>query len=491
MKNTVIFLIAIAVMIYADAPWSPNVRVSNDIAWDTLDQGESGFDIFGDSVFAVCNTAQRGGDPNDPYAYSFDNGQSFIQIPFVDENAGSSWQTDPIVEVDDSGNIHMIIQFSADFMNHYFSRDGGVTWEDTSRVNSANGVDKPWWVIKRNEIYVVWQQTSGEQGIWLAKSTDWGKSFTDSRFWDRRGITGLAMDEEENLLLVNCAWSGDIYYRKSTDKGDSWTPEKRLASHSYSSSYGDRAAITSISASGDNVFITWVDNSTNNNWDVNGIRSADGGSTWETKFIVNDETEGGQCKGWALFDCYGGLHVQYYHTSSWPTNSSSMFSVRYRYSPDGGATFKPSIRITDTEWTSHADFMGEYHILRSDSQFVYSVWADGRNPDDNDLYFSKAPIEDLVNISNKHATTAMQSHKILSTPAVSNGNIIIKIESFTEPISINAYDLSGKLLKKLHNGRVTSPLTVTLKSSDLPSGIVFIKATGERVSEVREIMNVK
>lgn len=488
MKKTALFLLALGTFLYADAPWQPNIRVSVEMPWDTLDQGESCFDIFGDSLFSACNTAQRGQDPNDPFAYSLDNGQSFIQIPFVDDNAGSTWLTDPIVGVDDSGHVHMIIQFSADFMNHYFSRDGGLTWSDTSRVNSSSGVDKPWWVIDKNEIYVTWQQTAGQQGIWLAKSTDYGRSFSDSRIWERRGITAICMDEDKNLHLANVVWGDGIYYRKSTDKGVTWSTEKRLAGYSYQASYGDRAPINSITATGNAVFITWVDNNANDSWEVNAVRSTDGGSTWGSRFIVNEETAGGQCKGWAHFDRYGGLHVMYYHTPDWPTSSSSIFSVRYQFSQDSGATFYPSIRITDTEWSSHADFMGEYHILRSDSQFVYAVWADGRNPDDNDLYFSKALISDVT--ATKHKVNMQKYPKFLSASTLCNGSVIIKVSPCFDPIEINAYDVSGRIIKKLYAGKVTTPLTLRLKRDDLSPGIIFLKVKSKNLSEVKKIIKI-
>ncbi len=480
-------------MVFADAPWSPNIRVSTEIAWDTVDQGESSFDVYGNEIYTICNTAQRGKDPNAPFAYSLESTPNFIQLPFVDDPSGTMWLTDPIIEVDDSGHVHLILQFDMNFMNHYLSRDGGLTWDEGTQVNTFNGMDKPWWVFKENEIYVVWQQIFGSDGVFLAKSTDWGKTFEDNKIWDKTGITGLVMDEEGNLHLVLVAGSdAGIFYRKSTDKGLTWTPEQRLGDVVYDASYGDRAPINSIAASGNYVFITWVDNRADGSWNVNGIRSSDGGNSWGQEFIVNDDSQGGQCKGYVHFDCYGGLHFQYYHTPSWPTDSSSsLFSVRYRYSADGGATFEPSIRLTDAEWTSHADFMGEYHMLRSDSQYVYSVWTDGRNPKNNDLYFSKALIEDIVSIKDNPIKFSKNSHKIITISKLINKNILITIEPSLDPITINAYDVSGRMLKNIYKGKTTSTLSLKLQNSELPSGLIFLRASSRNISEVRQIFNVK
>jgi len=397
MRWGVVFLLIVATVGYGDSPWIPNVRVSVEAPWDTLNQGESCFDVYGDSIVSICNTAERADVPIAPYGYSFDEGNSFVQTPFTDEAAGIIWHTDPVIGVDDSGHVHMLIQYSLDEIRHYVSRDGGMSWCDTTRVTPHYGVDKPWMVVNKNEVYVVWQQTDGEIGIWCAKSTDYGGSFEASRIWERMYITALCMDESENLHLALVDWTTgyDIYYRKSTDKGETWLPEVRLSDWEYVESYGDRAPINSITARGDVVFVTWVD-TRYGGWDVMGIRSTDGGTTWGTPFVVNDITEGGQCKGWGHFDEYGGLHVTYYHTPDWPTDRNSLFSFRSQYSPDSGATFNPSIRVSDGSFASLANFLGEYHICVSDSFYLYAIWTDGRNGDYNDLYFSKALLSELV-----------------------------------------------------------------------------------------------
>ncbi len=490
MKRIIVFFVACAIMLYADAPWLPNVQVSVETAWDTLNQGESCFDVYGDTIVSVCNTAERGSVPIAPYAYSFNAGQNFAQIPFTDNNTGIIWHTDPVIDMDDSGHVHMLIQYSTSFMNHYFSRDGGLTWVDTSRINSSSGVDKPWWVVNDNEIYVVWQQVSGLRGIHLAKSTDYGRTFNDTRIWTRLYVTAICMDENENLHLADVDYTtgDDVYYRKSTDHGTTWLPEVYLSDWYYSSSYGDRAPINSIAARGNVVFVTWVD-TRYGGWDVMGIRSTDGGATWGSRFVVNDVTTGGQCKGWAHFDVYGGLHVLYYHTLDWPTSPSSLFEVRYQYSPDSGASFNSSIRLTDASWTSHADFMGEYHVLRSDSTYVYAIWTDGRNTGDNDLYFSKALLSEVATMEDQRRRP--ESRHILRVPTVWYGDITMQVVQLPDPIEINAYDATGRMIAQIYSGDAASPLELHLTSSDFSQGVIFIKLNSKDISETRKIINLK
>lgn len=490
--KTCFFLALIATtVLYADYPWIPNVHVSTDVPWDTLNQGESCFAVSGDSVFCICNTAERASVPIAPYAYSFDAGQTFTQIPFTDSNTGITWHTDPVIGVDDSGHVHMLIQFGAILMNHYFSRDGGLTWDDTSQINSYLGVDKPWWVVNKNEIYVVWQQVDGPLGIWFAKSTDYGRTFTDSMIWqgwERQGITALCMDENENLhLALVCGYTDSVYYRKSTDKGETWTPEVLLSDWYYVPSYGDRAPINSITAWGDVVFITWVD-TRYGSWDIMGVFSTDGGTTFCAPFVVDDISAGGQCKGWAHFDVYGGLHIIYYHTPDWPTSPSSLFSLRYQYSPDTMMTFTPSIRVSDTSVTSLDDFMGEYHICVSDSHYLYAIWTDGRNGDDNDLYFSKALLSELG--SEEYGAHKPQYHHILHVPTVWRGDVIMNISQHSDPLEIKLYDVSGRVVKILYRGRVKDPMQIHVRSGNFPAGVLFLNLVSKNTSEVRKIVNL-
>jgi hypothetical protein len=491
MKKITLFLIIFVLFSFADYPWSPNVRVSTDVPWDTLNQGESCFDVFGDSIVSICNTAERGQVANAPYAYSWNTGMTFTQIPFRDYSTGITWHTDPVIAFDDSGYVHMLIQYSATFANHYFSKDGGMTWIDTTRINSLSGFDKPWMVVNKNEIYITWQHSGSQEGIWFAKSTNYGATFTDRRIWNRLYITALCMDENENLhlALVDYTTGNYVWYRKSTDRGETWSNEVYVGDWQYTSSYGDRAPINSITAKGNVVFITWVDNSWDGSWDISAARSTDGGLSFGPKFRVNDITTGGQCKGWAHFDAYGGLHVMWYHTPDWPTNSNSVFSLRYQYSPDSGRTFYPSIRISDTEAPSHADFMGEYHILRSDSQYLYAIWTDGRNPRDNDLYFSKALLSELACRENQRYNHC-KIDKILSCPTIWSGQISLNVAQDNGYLDLKVYDGTGRLIRSLYKGVITNAMRMSLNSADFPSGILFIIANSESRREVKKVVNL-
>jgi hypothetical protein len=204
------------------------------------------------------------------------------------------------------------------------------------------------------------------------------------------------MDDAGTLYMAYIGgwWLWGVYFTKSFNNGTNWSSPQYLADVYYSSGVGDRAPINSLAATGNGIlFLTWVDERYGT-WDILGMGSTNGGLSWTGPFVVNDITDGGQCKGWVTFDPYGGLHTFWYHTSSWPTTTSSQWEVRYQYSADSGLTFSPSVRITDTVFLGHyydgyTNFMGDYHTIVADSHYVYAVWTDGRDGNMN-LYFSRA-----------------------------------------------------------------------------------------------------
>jgi len=435
------------IILFLNPPFYPNVRVSNEQN-QILNQGESSFVVYNGHIYVICNIAERNSIPAIPFSRSDDYGNSFpLYYNFVDNTTNITWHTDPVIGIDDSGYVHMIVQFYTNYIKHYLSKDGGLTWSDTSFVtdpSTGGDVDKPWMVVRGETVYVSWQEFGGNSdGIKFARSFDRGKT------WQRfqvdpttTGITALAVSKSGIIYLAYV--SDNIYFTKSLDKGQTWTNPLAIDYVYYSSGYGDRAPINSLAVFGDNVlFLAWVD-SRNGNWDIRGTYSYNGGNTWSNPSIINKLVNGGQCKSWVSYDPYGNLHLMYYHTPSWPTSSSSIWSIYYQISRDSGKTWSNPIRVSDTTFLDKAPsstngFMGDYHMIFSDSNFVYVIWSDGRDGNQN-LYFSKAPILSVIN------------------PELRN-NL-----SYSEEFEI--YTVDGRLIKKTKN----------LNNLKLKKGIYIIKS---------------
>jgi hypothetical protein len=452
-KITLALLSVAAVSLsFANPPWSANVRAAD--AGDTINEGESCIASDGDYVYALCNWAERSTYAGLTYGRSTDGGATWTSSIWKDASVGINWHTDPFILVDDSHYVHLFCQFSSQLLRHYLSTDRGLTWCDSVNVSEflpGGTVDKPWSCLRGNDIYVAWQQWGSTQdsGIVFAKSTDRGRT------WDRStadpantGITGICLSPSGYIYLMNRNWGGsDVLCTRSTDQGATWAPWVYVDRNcTYTSGYGDRAPLPSIAAPTDNnVIITWVDDRSGN-WDVLYSRSTDGGATWTPAANLPDSTAGGQVKGWVASDPYGGIHFMWYHTPSWPTSSSSWWSVRYTHSEDYGATLSPSIRLTDTVFRSGVTFLGEYHVLVTDSTYARAIWTDGRGGD-NDLFFAQALLAD-IGVEENPWQNARVSGPLLDLPSLVRGRTLAVRYTLREPgpATLTVFDPSGRAL---------------------------------------------
>jgi hypothetical protein len=149
----------------------------------------------------------------------------------------------------------------------------------------------------------------------------------------------------------------------------------------------------------------------------------------------------------------GRLHFIWYHTPSWPTSASSRWSIRYAYSDDFGATIQPSIRLTDTTSTSPVSFLGEYHIIVTDSTYARAIWTDGRGGD-NDLFFAEAALADLGTKENPWQVTRLPELS-LEVPALARGSALPVNFAVLRPGRLNlaVFDATGRMLKNVDVGR--------------------------------------
>jgi len=478
MRLTVLLLLGVlSAAAMADPPWKDNVLAAD--VGDTINEGESCLAFKGDYVYCICNVNERDRYAVIPYGRSTDGGETWQTTWWRDLTPGISWHSDPIILCDDTGYVHMFVQFSSTLIRHYLSTDNGLTWCDTSDVSlRTSGTDKPWACHYGNDLYVCWQQVSGSPtGVIFARSSDGGRSWTRANIDSRTGITGICASPSGILYVVLRYWSGgSLHVFRSTDRGATWPHKVTLDTQcQYTAGYGDRAPMPAIAAPADsNVFVTLVDQRSGN-WDILYSRSTDAGATWTSLATLNDSTAGGQCKGWVSTDPYGRLHIIWYHTPSWPTSSSSRWSVRYQYSDDYGARISPSLRLSDTTFQSPVSFLGEYHIVLADSHRVRCVWADGRGGD-LDLYFAEAD-QASIGIVERPFRVVRMPGVMLYAPAVARaGDLTIDfVMRHAHQVRVAVFDAAGRRLKLVEPGTLPAGVHRLRLDGLTPNQTVFIR----------------
>jgi hypothetical protein len=148
---------------------------------------------------------------------------------------------------------------------------------------------------------------------------------------------------------------GELYYKRSTDDGKTWEPIARLTQPQAS------AMRPAIAASGNYVHVAWFDRRDSKDiwdWEVYTKRSTDGGATWEPDVrMTNTPTHTRHPQIVAMPGgrvCCIWEDGQVFDGKKWGGDAALYAAL----SDDNGRTWKPSRRITSinapNEWATHS-----------------------------------------------------------------------------------------------------------------------------------------
>jgi hypothetical protein len=157
-------------------------------------------------------------------------------------------------------------------------------WSPAKRLTWTSGWSG-WPVLavdSAGEIHALWtDDTSGHSEIYYRKSMDGGSSWSATRrlTWAASSFATVAVsiDTSDNIHVV---WAdlppgnGEIYYKKSTNGGATWTANKRLT---WTSGSSEDPALT-VDSMG-NIHVVWED-ATPGDYQIYYKKSTDGGVTW-------------------------------------------------------------------------------------------------------------------------------------------------------------------------------------------------------------------
>ena len=167
------------------------------------------------------------------------------------------------------------------------STDNGATWQPTKNLGVGLG---PAMASSGSNVYLVWlvkRPVGAYYNLIFSGSPDngatWGAKVTIKSGGLLDSYSGSVVASGNNAYVVwSQAYTGDIYFRHSTDNGATWQPTKNLSFDAGASS------IPRMALSGSSVFVVWWDST---NEEVLLRRSIDSGSTWKT--IVNLSSNSG------------------------------------------------------------------------------------------------------------------------------------------------------------------------------------------------------
>jgi hypothetical protein len=131
------------VVIYADAPFGPNVRVNELVPIpSSAIQSDPSTAVDNAGNIYIAWTDERNEDPDIYFAKSLDGGNTFSTNKKVNDDVGDAMQYFPSIAVDGVGNIYIAWMDQRDGFKGdiYFanSTDGGITFSVNNKVNDED-----------------------------------------------------------------------------------------------------------------------------------------------------------------------------------------------------------------------------------------------------------------------------------------------------------------------------------------------------------------
>ncbi len=338
------------------------------------------------------------------------------------------------------------------------STDGGATWSGDTRLTTTDSISSAPLIAVADAItHLLWQENSESRTeFYYQHSTDNGTTWSSAQ----KLIDADVMSIQGNTLYpsfsvaalgntVHLAWNsgsddtlGDIYYKRSSDGGNTWDTDVHLISDL------EGSLAPSIAASGTLVGLVW----TQSNLDtlnpksfVCFKRSTDGGATWSDQTIISDTTRlafffsdnpqiaiSNQLVAvvWGAVDAITDSMAQIYFTSS----------------TDGGVTWSEETALAPED--VHASFPS---LSIDPSGAVHIVWCDDRDAPlvNFDVYYTKQQIAGTAENPNKIGLRALD---LESYPNLFRRTTRI---AYTLPknhlVHLRIFDANGRLVHTLVN----------------------------------------
>jgi hypothetical protein len=326
----------------------------------------------------VRNPGPGGGD-SDPLEFTVNDSHTFYVAKKI--TGGSSPQM-PAAAVDSAGNINVVCDnFSQGKFDVFFLRssDNGASWSQAVNISSSDGYSEYPDIAVDNagNIGVFWgDNTSGISEIYFKRSTDGGTSW--SQAVNISGNSGYSdqpdavVDDSGNIDVVwydSTPGNSEIFFSRSTDNGASWSQAVNISNSPAISVRPDIAV-----AAGGNISVVWMD-VISGYWQIFFSRSTDNGDTWSQPKKIS-YLWGNSYLPYIAVDNAGNLNV------AWENDNFG--NIFFSRSVDDGVTWSQAKNISANLGGSFGFALAVDGARNID--FIYANGASGNT----DIYFMRS-----------------------------------------------------------------------------------------------------
>lgn len=303
---------------------------------------------------------------------------------------------------------------------YYISKDAGLTWETRKQQSSYGVWGDPVLITDDNGSFYYFHLSNPPDGSWIDRIVC-QRSDDDGNTWNNGTYTGLdgkkAQDKEwavfdKKSKEIMLTWtqfdkygseaptdSSSIMFSKTSDRGETWSPAKRINEINGDCIDSDNTVEGAVPAVGPNgeIYVAWAG--------PEGLvfdRSEDGGETWLEKDVKVANIGGGwnytipgimRSNGLPVTKCDlsgGPHHGTIYISWSDQSRGDDDTDVWIVKSTDKGDTWTQPKRVNDDEYGSHQFF--SWIDVDQTNGYLYCVFYDRRNYDDDrtDVYMASS-----------------------------------------------------------------------------------------------------
>ncbi|KPJ63503.1 hypothetical protein AMJ44_14390 [candidate division WOR-1 bacterium DG_54_3] len=414
---------------------------------------------------------------------SLDDGNSWSENVQLSYNPNCEYYYGiPDIVVGDDGRIHIVWDDNREgqFEIYYIcSLNGGTSWEPETRLTYTGGTGCPKIMADAfGNVHIVWNKYvgKGQEGDTLYQP--WANIY---RGWRRSLGKGGPYE---------------IYYMRSTNGGDIWGPEIRLAHGSGTSMW------PSVATDGSGrVHVVWSDSRDNPEyWEVYYKRSTNGGDSWgpDTRLTYG----GANRRNWTMSiiatDGSDWEHIVWVDERDDNYNGDS--ELYYKRSMDGGETWELEKRLTNASGAGYNPSMAT-----DDYNRVHIVWGEEYRVEDVawNIYYKRSGFGCdgwEVSVDQVQEAMAIPSQYSLSQNYPNPFNPDTRIE-YSLPqdsqVKLTVYNTLGQRVKTLVNEEQKSGFHTVRwngeneEGRDVSSGIYFYRMVAGNFSQTKKMVILK
>lgn len=430
---------------------------------------------------------------------------------------------DPCLLSDTAGNFYYFYMGTVPYgFVSYKSKDGGITWLNETAIGVSNSKfeDKEWACVDlsnsayRNNIYLVWTESDtsflpiDSSIILFSKSINAGLSWSPPM-----RISHTAGNCTLNDLSIGAAPTtgpnGEIYvtwmrlgirFNKSLDGGNTWlsndvTVDSPIPSYSYFIPdtmlirvFPTIASDRSGGIYNGNIYICWSDQRNGiNNADVFLAKSSNGGVSWNTTKVNNDNTISHQFYPSMTVDqATGYIYTVFYDRRNYNNNDST--DVYLAYSTNGGNSFS-NVKISATAFNPPISAsISDYISIAAANNSIRPFWtrADSITTTNYSLWTALIDYDHLTSV-NELSGQQQNTTPIYIYPNPSYTTLQVEVEVLDFKSGINKIEIFDELGSK-HSTTIISNPTTTIDISSLSHGIYFLHFSSDKIFVMKKFI---